>query len=159
MKYKLLSIFSFIILSCSSTKHKITKHINYVVASDLILHKIEYTDKQLMHYENGENADFSEVNALVNLSKLKMEKSEGTWAGIFYTPSRENIKDLKDWYEINKENFYFDSNNECLRNIAFTMEQRKNVVFIRISYKELRSSVSSNIVAFCERFDSSKKYT
>jgi hypothetical protein len=138
-------------LSCSSTKYKIPENINS--ASDLLLHKIEFTEHQLTLYENGKKADFSEVNILVNLSTIEVENWEGNWSGTSYIPNRGNINNWKEWFKKNKENLYFNPNNQCLINTKISKKQRKNIIFLKTNSNELRSSISSNMAEFCKKYN------
>ena len=69
-------------------------------------------EKVLEAHENGLSANFYRVHALISLSKIYPKMVDGTYFGILYTPSHEEIQLWKQWYSKNKYYLSYDPLNE-----------------------------------------------
>ena len=69
-------------------------------------------EKELEAHENGTSGNIFRVHALIALSKIYPKMVDGTYFGILYRPSHEEILLWKEWY--NKNRFYlsYDPLNE-----------------------------------------------
>jgi len=69
-------------------------------------------EKVLEAHENGLSANFYRVHDIIALSKITPKVWDGTYMGIRYKPSHEEILLWKEWY--NKNRFYlsYDPLNE-----------------------------------------------
>lgn len=110
MKYLQLLVLVLLLSSCSVKKVEGLEGLN--PAANEVHEMILYTENQLNRHDKGEPADFSKVNAIVNLSGIAPKVWDGNYLGLFYTPSNQDVMLWKHWFGENKNYFSYDPNNE-----------------------------------------------
>lgn len=88
-------------MSCSS--HNYVVQINKDASIEL-LNRIDFLEKQLKR----KKAKFYLVEDIVNLSGITTESWDGSWIGVQYFPSENEILKWKKWIEDNKEKLYYE---------------------------------------------------
>jgi len=87
--------------------------------------RIDIIEKHIM---GKSNMNIKLPNSLVCLTKIAPQKIDGTYVGIVYYPTLEDVKQWREWLEKNKENVSFQlKTTESLesREILFEYEKGK----------------------------------
>lgn len=69
-------------------------------------------EKELEAHENGTSANFYKVHAIIALSKITPKVWDGTYMGVLYNPSHQDIMLWKEWYSKNRYYLSYDPLNE-----------------------------------------------
>lgn len=131
MKHSIFIIAVLLLFSCGSGNvSKLNPAAKEVAA------KIKTVQQQQERFKKNQTADFSEVNAIVNLSGIIPEKYSTDYFGIHYMPSEQNISDWGVWFEKNKALFsYYD--NEDIKKIY-----KEKLIKIEYEPNKYRYSIS-----------------
>src|SRR5690606_27615087 len=70
------------------------------------------------------------VHSIIQLSGITPKDVDGDYNGIHYTPTEEDIRQWKIWFEKNSENFSFVNNDD-----SKIVEKFKNQKIIQIEYE------------------------
>lgn len=105
MKHSVFIIALLFLFSCGSGNvNKLSP------AAKEVATKIKAIQQQQERFNKKQSADFSDVNAIVNLSGIIPEKYSTDYFGIHYMPSDQNISDWRAWFEKNKDLLsYYDN--------------------------------------------------
>jgi len=74
-------------------------------------------EKELEAHNNGTSGNIFRVHDIIALSKIQPKMVDGTYFGIVYTPSHEEILLWKEWFDKNRFYLSYDPLNERYKDI------------------------------------------
>lgn len=122
-------------------------------ASELVLKEINTSEKILT--KNPEKPLVS--NFIENLSAIECTEKEELYHQYSCIVTMDVINQWKKWYEINKDNFYFNPQSKCLELLPLKEKEKKKVVFLKTKDGVIRSSLTYDQIWTCEELSKINK--
>ncbi len=145
---KKVLIGGFIIITIISCK------LNYS-ASEIVLKQIEIAEK-IANKNQSQNTKSFVDNFLENLSGIECVDKVELYHQFYGVPTNEIVNKWKQWYVENKDNFYLNTNHECLDILQINEKDRNKIVFVKNEYSnEIKSSLSKDQISTCSKLKTS----
>lgn len=106
-------------------------------ASLEIKNKIKHIEEQFKRAEQGKSHNYSELEKIANISGIGIENFYSSWCGIGYGRlTTEELSQIKNWFEQNDGNFYFNDKHRILEFYEFYGVSLNKSDFILVKNKD-----------------------